>query len=297
MSARLASIAIFASSLALAQLPFSGFDHDDDLLLSPQEMATAVDEFAAGLDAFQATVMERFDSDGNGELSAAERQAMADSGSTNLGSLAARFDQNSDGFISADERERALQDFRQRLAAHNRDTIARFDADKDGTISLEERGDQEIDANAVLNAFGRGGFGFRERRMGPPDWVIQNDRDGDLLIDKVEEWFALEVFRDTMRERVSRQLDTDLDGTVSDEEIAGFLADAWREGREEQAKATLQRLQGVIDERLLGPIEARVAEWNATIRKRFDEDDDGWLNEAEARIARERLANEPAMFR
>ncbi|MFT5130650.1 MAG: Ca2+-binding EF-hand superfamily protein [Rhodothermales bacterium] len=287
-------VAIFAISASLwAQLPFSGFDHDDDLLLSPQEVQLATDEFLSGLDAFQATVMERFDSDGDGSLSADEHKSLAASGSTNLGALVQRFDSDNDGLISVAERTAAVQDFGNRLAAQNRDTMARFDADKDGIISPGERDGLELDVASVLNAFGREGFGRRGPRMGPPDWVNQHDRDGDLIIDEVEEWFALEGFRDTMRERVSRQLDTDGDGEVSDDEIAGFVAEAWRDGRENEAQATLQRLQGVIDPRFLEPVQKRVKAWNADIRKRFDEDRDGWLNEAEARIARERLANEP----
>ena len=295
MTFRSLSLALLTCGLAWGQLP--AFDSDDDLLLSNDEMNVAVGEFAAGLDGFRAAVMERFDSDGDGKLSDSERQALATSGSTNLGGLAQRFDSDKDGLISVAERTAAIEDFRGRLEAQNRDTLAEFDADGDGVISAEERGDAVVDAGDVLSAFGGRGFGFRERMMGPPDWVTQHDRDGDLIIDRVEEWFAMEQFRDDMRARVTRQLDTDRDGEVSDDEIAGFIGEAWREGRENEAKATLQRFQGVIDERLLVPIQDRVAEWNETIRKRFDADRDGWLDEGEARVARERLANEPRMFR
>jgi Ca2+-binding EF-hand superfamily protein len=294
MKAHLAMFAIVAQSWVWAQLPFSGFDHDDDLLLSPREMELATEEFVSGIDAFQATVMERFDSDGDGALNAAERKPLA-AGNTNLGGLAQRFDRDSDGMISPDERGAAVQDFYERLATQNRDTMARFDANKDGVISADERGGLEINAADVLSSFGRadtfgrGGFGGRAERPRVPDWVTQNDRDGDFLIDEVEEWFAMEVFRETMRERVSRQLDTDRDGEVSDDEIAGFIAESWREGREDQAHVTLQRLQGVVDTRIWQPVQARVAEWNAGIRKRFDADADGWLNEAEAKAAAEQL--------
>jgi Ca2+-binding EF-hand superfamily protein len=297
MKALATIFASLASAYLWAQLPFSGFDTDDDLLLSPQEVQLATDEFLSGLDAFQATVMERFDADGDGSLNDAERRALASGGSTNLGALAQRYDRDTDGLISPKEREAAVADFGARLADQNRDTLKRFDANRDGAISYEERGSAEVDVSAVLSAFGRGGFGFQaRRRTGLPDWVIQHDRDGDLIIDEVEEWFALEVFRDTMRERVARQLDSDGDGEVSDDEIAGFIGEAWRDGREDQAQATLQRLKGEIDTRILEPVQTRIAEWNKTIRERFDDDRDGWLNEAEARLARERLANEPMMF-
>ncbi|MCA9312120.1 MAG: hypothetical protein KDA21_12985 [Phycisphaerales bacterium] len=88
-------------------------------------------------------MLEHFDTDGDGTLSDAEREAARAEGKQRLddfrGRMLEQFDTNGDGELDATEREAAHQARRAEMEARRAEILKEFDADGDGQLNKEER--------------------------------------------------------------------------------------------------------------------------------------------------------------
>lgn len=77
-------------------------------------------------------ILNKFDADGNGELSAEERAAFKKARETKRAEMIKAYDTDGDGQLSKAERKAAMKAFRAK-------TLEEFDTDGDGKLSKEER--------------------------------------------------------------------------------------------------------------------------------------------------------------
>lgn len=118
-------------------------------------------------------MLARFDTDGDGELSAAEREAAHEA---HKAELLERFDADGDGVLSDEEHQTARETIRQEF-------MSRFDADGDGRFSFAER--RQIGRHHP-------GFGPHHRGHRPPPedrrqgLLDQFDTDGDGVLSDEE---------------------------------------------------------------------------------------------------------------
>ncbi len=182
------------------------FDLDGDGILSAEER----DEMRQ---VFRAEMLARFDLDGDGELSREERQAARAARFENSErgqDLMRQFDADGDGVLN-DEEQAAMDAHIEELRDTRRaERIARFDRDGDGQVSSEERQ-----------------AGREEFMQGMTD-EFDRDGDGQLSIDEQQEAF------DTMRERrqIDRfveRFDIDQDGVMGSADYEAF-AEAYGNG-------------------------------------------------------------------
>lgn len=153
-------------------------------------------------DGHRAALVERFDQDGDGRLSAEEREAAQAAlgqrrakGRGRLAELKKRFDKDGDGRLSEEERaaarEFAWQKVEERLEGmkvEHPERYAKIDADGNGTVTREEaRAAKEALLARLI-----------ERR---PELVARFDRDGNGTLEGVEGWVALRWARQQRRQR------------------------------------------------------------------------------------------------
>lgn len=161
-----------------------------------------------GAEEHQQAMMEKFDKDKDGKLSAAERDeaqwAVLQEMVENCQAMRDRFDKDSDGKLSgAEEAEfnKALESRQEHAAAK----LAQFDADKDGILSAEER-KHAIETSMAQSL---------------ENWLQKFDKNSDGTLD-VNESHALiadlVASVEQRREKLWKQFDTDKDGKLSDSE-------------------------------------------------------------------------------
>jgi len=108
-------------------------------------------------------LLERFDSDGDGQLSDTERQAAREFRQQAM--MLRRFDGDGDGSLSADEQAQADAFIAERQAR----VLERFDADGDGILSDEERQQaRQAMRRHVQNNQSKHGGQRGPNRSGPP---------------------------------------------------------------------------------------------------------------------------------
>ncbi len=205
--------------------------------MSPEDWATRWAERRAR----RREWMSRFDTDGDGRISEAEREAMraemiARREEFMLRRMTARFDADGDGVLSDDERAEAEAELAVRRAEQRARMLERFDTDGDGTLSDRER-------QTMRDRFGgRGGRGGRDA---DPETVAKYDADGDGELDLDESYEAyLDQFRARQERLFVRRYDTDGDGAVDTGDFETFLM----QFRAEEPAADINE-DGVIDQR------------------------------------------------
>ena len=111
-------------------------------------------------------LVEKFDTDGDGVLSADERKAFNESEhGRRRAQVIEQFDTDGDGVLSTDERTAAIESNR---AKHRAKMLEEFDADGDGVLSDDER--QAAQAARKKRGGKRGGHGEEHpENRGPPD--------------------------------------------------------------------------------------------------------------------------------
>jgi Ca2+-binding EF-hand superfamily protein len=118
------------------------FDTDGSGDLSEEERSTLVDEFGDPAERF-ALLVSLYDADGSGALEASELDAVKADLETRCenrrDALIERFDADGDGTLDADEREAAKAALRERFAARHAARVERFDRNGDGRLGPLER--------------------------------------------------------------------------------------------------------------------------------------------------------------
>ncbi len=118
-------------------------------------------------------ILARFDADGDGVLSASEKEAAKE---TRRAEFLELYDSDQDGVLSKEERQVAHETARAEF-------LARFDTDGDGQISLVER--QQVDHHhpGFGGRFGRGGTDPANRKQA---FLERFDANGDGLLSESE---------------------------------------------------------------------------------------------------------------
>jgi Ca2+-binding EF-hand superfamily protein len=118
------------------------FDTDGDGDLSADERAVIAEEFGDPADRL-AILMSVYDSDGSGSLEAAELAVIETDlearCETRRQALLERFDANSDGTLDETERAAAKAALRERFAARHSERVTEFDRNGDGRLGALER--------------------------------------------------------------------------------------------------------------------------------------------------------------
>jgi len=200
------------------------------------------DEHAAAL---RRKFMEKYDTDGDGNLSEEEgRAAGRGMRDEQRDRMTERFDADRDGKLDKEERDRMQAD----RAGPWRDAmkewaLADYDADGDGELDEKETATKK----AYEQKFGE---------MGKEMDLRFNDIDGDGKVSDEERQANQREYRKLMfgmMLKVGKYMDRDRDGEVTADERQGFM-------------------RGVRD---------GMFDWVSGFRERFDDDGDGGLNEAE----------------
>ncbi|RMH12314.1 MAG: hypothetical protein D6695_07065 [Planctomycetota bacterium] len=204
---------------------------------------------------WRAEMLERFDADGDGELSEEERQKAretmrAEREERRQQFLLERYDKDGDGVLNEEE-TRAMEEDQARMEAERearreqmrQRALEMYDTDRDGQLSEAERDA----ANELRRAW------FQEQRQ---QAMVRFDADGDgeLSIDEMT------LLRETMRRafqdmRFTEQFDADGDGAVTSSDMQNYL-DLFYAG---DMSADVNR-DGVVDEVDLADFQARVLE-------------------------------------
>jgi hypothetical protein len=164
-------------------------------------------------------MMERYDTDGDGELSESEREAMRSAFRERMAAareryMLHRYDANKDGELDEAETaamEKARAERRARMADARQKFIAEHDTDGDGELSEAERSAMVAKLRARVRA--------RWREMTRP-W----DADDDGQLSEQERGTMVAQFRRTMEDH-RRKMDADGDGEVSREEARAYWQD------------------------------------------------------------------------
>jgi Ca2+-binding EF-hand superfamily protein len=164
-----------------------------------------------GFGAVVARVIERFDTDGSGDLNEAERAALVDEfgdPSQRFELLISVYDSDGSGALEASELDAVKADLEARCENRREALIERFDADGDGALDADER----EAARAALRER------FAERHAAR---VERFDRNGDGRLGPLERRRAGGVLRDRLAERrdaITDEFDTDQNGELDAEE-------------------------------------------------------------------------------
>ncbi len=180
------------------------FDADGDGILSAEERQVM---WAAR----QAEMMARVDLDGDGVLSLKERVAARRNRILESGRIA-RYDLDGDGVLSEDE----LAAMNNALAGREKERMSqeleRYDADGDGVLSPEEQAAQQRDRIAR-----------QEQRIQRFSQEFDQDGDGDLNADERADAFDAIRNRREMGQFMN-QYDTGKDGEIGATEYEAFLS-------------------------------------------------------------------------
>lgn len=205
------------------------FDADGDGTLSDEERR-------AMIESMRAERMAQIDKNGDGEVDADERlDAML--ASRRGRRLAERFDADGDGTLSDAERQAAMDDMAQREAEREQRRIDQYDTDGDGVLSAEEEaaaqaaeqaqrqerfqnfadqfdqdGDGNLDADERSDAFAT----VRDQRE-IERFIRQYDSNGDGVIDTVD----FNAFL-TLYQAESSRADVNGDGSVDALDVSAF---------------------------------------------------------------------------
>ena len=133
--------------------------------------ATAADARRAGPDPERRERrLAEFDTDGDGELSDAEREVAREALiERSISRHPEEYDTNGDGELSEAEREVARDAKRARMGERRARALEKFDADGDGRLSEEERRAAFESRHGTHRRKGEGGGQRGERKSGGPD--------------------------------------------------------------------------------------------------------------------------------
>lgn len=190
-------------------------DANGDGFIDRDEWAQEWERREADREQRRAEMVERFDRDGDGEVSREERQEAwrEERAARDL----ERYDVDGDGVLSEAEaakrdQDRSQAELRRKAEREVRD-LQRYDADGDGQITDTER--ETVDAERRSR--------WEQVRADRDAARSYYDADGDGRLDMDESYEAyLQRYETQQRERVLGIADTDGDGLISDGEVAGF---------------------------------------------------------------------------
>ena len=258
-----------------------------------------------------------FDTDGDGKLSAEERQAW--SKASREAWIMRRWDRNKDGVLDEEEyaaREKELAEYKRRTEEYRaKAKLLRWDKNKDGTLDAEETAamerrqaewkrqleEQRRRTKELIARFDKNGDGTlnnTERQAMYADqrrqWIEKYDTNGDGKIDDDERRAMYEKIR---RESELRQWDTNRDGELDDAERAAMeerQAEYKRRSEEYRRRALLRMWDanddGELDAEETAAMERRQARSKrAAERQRkqylqeYDANGDGTVDADEAR--------------
>jgi Ca2+-binding EF-hand superfamily protein len=216
--------------------------------------------------------MQRYDTDGDGKLSDAERNAMREE--FRKGELE-RYDKDGDGKISEEERQ-AMRRGRGGMwaAATERWRLQHFDVDGDGKLSEAEEAEQKE-------------FQGQFRAMGKALDVRFNDLDGDGEVSAEERHKIRQEWQKSALQMIamaSTYMDRDGDGEVSQEEREGFgkrVQTGMIKWMEDFGKEFDADTSGRLDKAERGAFLVGLRKSIETRVKRFDADQDGRLTPPE----------------
>jgi Ca2+-binding EF-hand superfamily protein len=232
--------------------------------------------------------MARFDTDGDGNISAGEFSFMWQEREDRRQRWQARFDLDGDGTVTDEERRVAGEEMRARMRERFVERLTpRFDVDGDGVLSEEESAAleefmdaREAERNArLLEEFDADGNGelteteraaaFEQRRMqriSEREGFVQRfdaDADGELNMDE-----SYEAFQVTTEEREQlrflRDHDTDGDGVLGAVDLEAFMT-AYTDGdaaADADGNGSVDNgdLQVFRDQMMADPVDPQAAE-------------------------------------
>jgi Ca2+-binding EF-hand superfamily protein len=161
-------------------------------------------------------ILDRFDTNGDGMLDEAERQAMREQEAARRAEQEARmlerWDRDGDGVLSRQERRAMEQDQRRRLEDQMRRMTAEFDQDGDGQLNADEqaRAWQVTRERREIDAFVRRYDSNGDGRINTTDLnaFLQlyqaGDRRADVNNDGVVDALDVTAFRDMMNRSANR---------------------------------------------------------------------------------------------
>ncbi len=283
---------------AFAKKVLAAFDADKDTQLSPAEQAQANAALHAGrvrLDAADTTAggapsrrpgrgdrrnrWREFDTDGDGKLSDAEREAMMKKIREQAQArreayekaLLEKYDADGDGQLSDEEKQTARA--KESEARRQRWLLRRFDKDGDGQLSAEETAAKD----EAVKRWQKRREEWAQRREEMKKRILEKyDADGDGELNDAER----KAFRDDrmkqaekMRQTWRSIADMDGDGEVTRAERRTTFRKLARYG---------QSLSKTMDTDGDGSVSAEEGKaWWSSMKKAHDADGDGQLNEAE----------------
>ncbi|MDP6634753.1 MAG: hypothetical protein QGG42_07640 [Phycisphaerae bacterium] len=268
-----------AYRVGLRKRVLAAFDANKDSRLKGPEREAANRALAAGrfaraggMEGRRATFMAKWDKDGDGKLSEAERNAMRDEFRKRE---IERYDKDGDGKLS-DEERRAMRRGRGGImgAAIERWRLQHFDLDGDGKLSEAEEAERKE-------------FQSQFQAMGKKLDVRFNDLDGDGEVSMEErrkigrEW-AGSAFK--MMALAATYMDRDGDGTVSADERTGFgkrVQSGMVKWMEDFGNEFDTDTNGRLDKKERTAFVAGIEKNVVTRVGRFDADKDGRLNPSE----------------
>ena len=165
--------------------------------------------------------MARFDTDGDGEISEEEREAIREAFQAQrrermLERMTERFDADGDGELNDEERLAAEAELEARDIERRARMVERFDTDGDGQLS-----DAENQAAREQFTRGRGGAGGGNQWR---DAVQRYDQDGDGELNLDESYEAyLDQFDQRTQREFTRRYDDNNDGGIDASDFSTFL--------------------------------------------------------------------------
>ena len=256
------------------------FDANRDGQLDEKE-AAALAESRARREKQRQDYMKKYDLDGDGNVTQQERDKVRD---------IERFDADKDGKL--DEKESAALAARQAERAKQRqDYMKKYDLDGNGEVSRQEqtkvRHLDRFDANkdgkldekeaAALAAH------EKEDETRRADFLKKYDKNGDGQLSSEERRDGYRAMGEERRKQFTARYDKNKDGKLDEQERGAIRADMIK--RFELSRYDKNK-NGEIDGEEIAARDAGRAEREkrrAEFMKRFDEDGDGQLNEAERR--------------